>query len=128
MTEVSLISLGVTSSEAVIIRAIADIVARTRLDEPPGRTATDLAVCHAHACPLDLKRLLAAGYGNPFDPDFVHDIYGIRNHLNRETGKMGGITTHISGGHRLTAPWVPRFAARKGYSVPEGAHDKEEWR
>lgn len=41
----------------------------------------DLCATHANGCPLDFKKLLASsGF------DFAHDLFGIRNHLNRETG------------------------------------------
>ncbi len=34
---------------------------------------------------LDLDRLLAFD-----DENFIHDIWGIMRHMNRETGKLGG--------------------------------------
>jgi hypothetical protein len=43
-------------------------------------------------CPMRLEGLLNAG-----DSDFYHDLDGIRNHLNRETGKLEDC-------------FVPRFA------------------
>lgn len=45
----------------------------------------DLIACHANGCPLRLRDLLAA---RPFD--FNHDVFGIRAHIDRETGKLGG--------------------------------------
>jgi hypothetical protein len=54
----------------------------------------DLTACHANGCPLKLEELLAA---EPFD--FSHDVFGIRRHLNRETGELGGC-------------FLPRFAAK----------------
>lgn len=42
-----------------------------------------------HQCikkyPVDLSRLLKAESGN-----FVHDVFGIRRHLDRKTGKLTG--------------------------------------
>lgn len=43
----------------------------------------DLTACHCNGCTLDLTGLLNAG-----EIDFSHDIYGIRRHINRETGKL----------------------------------------
>lgn len=43
----------------------------------------DIIATHANGCPLDLDRLSAADEFN-----FVHDVFGIRRHLNRETGKL----------------------------------------
>lgn len=42
----------------------------------------DIAYCHHHA-PLDLEGLLQAR-----DADFVHDVSGIINHIDRTTGRM----------------------------------------
>lgn len=43
----------------------------------------DLIACHNNGCPLKLDALLK------FPPfDFAHDIYGIRNHINRKNGKI----------------------------------------
>lgn len=53
----------------------------------------DLTACHANGCPLDLGRLASAR-----DFDFAHDVFGIRRHISRETG-------------RLENCFVPRFAA-----------------
>lgn len=54
----------------------------------------DLTACHANACKLDLADLAAAP-----DGDFAHDVFGIRNHLNRDTG-------------RLEDCFLPRYADR----------------
>lgn len=43
----------------------------------------DITVTHCNGCPLKLADLLAAD-----DFNFSHDIYGIRRHLNRDTGKL----------------------------------------
>lgn len=47
--------------------------------------AMDIAATHANGCRLDLSRLLGADEFN-----FAHDVVGIRKHLNRETGTLGG--------------------------------------
>jgi Family of unknown function (DUF6874) len=43
----------------------------------------DLTACHANGCPMDFAKLLAAP-----DFDFIHDVAGIRRHINRETGQI----------------------------------------
>lgn len=43
----------------------------------------DLTACHANGMRLDLRGLLGAAPG-----DFGHDVFGIRRHINRETGKL----------------------------------------
>lgn len=45
----------------------------------------DINAVHANGCPLKLAELLAAP-----DFEFAHDICGIRRHLDRTTGKLGG--------------------------------------
>lgn len=43
----------------------------------------DLAATHANGCKLDLDKLLAFDNFN-----FAHDVFGIREHLDRKTGKL----------------------------------------
>ena len=43
----------------------------------------DLNATHLNGCPLDLKRLLDAD-----DFNFIHDVGGIANHLDRNTGEL----------------------------------------
>ena len=43
----------------------------------------DILATHLNGCPLKLQELLDAN-----DSNFIHDVFGIRNHLNRETGKL----------------------------------------
>jgi hypothetical protein len=50
--------------------------------------AMDLTAVHANGNRLRLSELLAAP-----DFDFVHDIDGIRRHLNRNTGALEGFFT-----------------------------------
>lgn len=52
----------------------------------------DLIACHANGCPLKLQDMLKAD-----DLNFAHDVYGIRDHIDRRTGKM-------------TRHFLPRFA------------------
>lgn len=43
----------------------------------------DITACHANGCPLRLVALL-----NSDEFTFTHDVFGIRRHINRETGKL----------------------------------------
>lgn len=54
----------------------------------------DLSAAHANGNPLRLDELLEAD-----DFNLLHDVLGIRRHLDRETGK-------------LTGCFSPRFSAR----------------
>lgn len=62
----------------------------------------DLTACHCNGCPLDLQRLLEAPLS-----DFGHDIYGIRRHINRETGQIEGC-------------FLPRFAQHQHRQTVKG--------
>lgn len=55
----------------------------------------DITAAHLNGNRLDLDRLLAAD-----DFNFMHDVFGIRRHLDRETGK-------------LLNCFSPRFSARE---------------
>lgn len=59
----------------------------------------DITACHANGSPLQLERLLEAP-----DFDFVHDMFGIRRHINRRTAKLENC-------------FVPRYAARERESA-----------
>jgi hypothetical protein len=43
----------------------------------------DLDACHSNGCALRLFDLLTAD-----DMNFAHDVFGIRRHLNRQTGQL----------------------------------------
>ena len=64
----------------------------------------DITATHLNGCPLRLEALLDADNFN-----FAHDLFGIREHLNRETGQLDGhfrprfATPAESGGHDETA-------------------------
>jgi hypothetical protein len=53
----------------------------------------DITACHANGNPLKLQELLDAD-----DFNFAHDVFGIRRHIDRQTGQ-------------LTGCFVPRFSA-----------------
>ena len=43
----------------------------------------DIDACHSNGCPLRLQELLEAD-----DTNFAHDVFGIRAHIDRTTGKL----------------------------------------
>lgn len=43
----------------------------------------DITACNANGCPLDFDSWLVSK-----DFDFVHDVVGIREHIDRETGTL----------------------------------------
>lgn len=79
--------LDTTLSEQTVITAIARracaVAADLKITYPNHDIQMDIAATHLNGCPLDLNRLLNAG-----GFDFYHDIFGIRRHLNRTTGKL----------------------------------------
>lgn len=81
--------------EAVLNRAARDFTANgwefDRLHH-----AMDLLATHANGCPLDFAAMAEGRLA-----DLAHDLGGIRKHLDRETGKLGGF-------------FLPRFAKRGG--------------
>jgi len=46
-------------------------------------TVMDVDACHSNGNPLKLQELLEAD-----DFNFAHDIFGIRQHIDRTTGKL----------------------------------------
>lgn len=44
----------------------------------------DISATHGNGCPLKLQELLDAD-----DLNFAHDVFGMRAHINRQTGKLG---------------------------------------
>jgi hypothetical protein len=84
---------NVTPEEKPIIDAIVARAAEMFPERERTDIAMDIVATHNHACQLRLADLLAADSFN-----FVHDIVGIGNRLDRET-----LT--------LTRGFWPRFAA-----------------
>lgn len=82
------ISFTATEYESGVIREIADrAVALARkydIDYPVLDATMDLLAVHSNGNALRLEELRDAP-----DFDFAHDIFGIRRHLDRETGQLG---------------------------------------
>jgi hypothetical protein len=49
----------------------------------------DVTACHTNGNPLRLEELMNA----KSDYEFMHDVLGIRKHIDRTTGKLDGIFT-----------------------------------
>jgi hypothetical protein len=92
------INFNVSAEEHALALAIAQrfVALINRPDVTVHYTAMDVVATHANGTPLRLADLLAAD-----DFDFAHDVGGIRRHLDRTTGRLGGC-------------FVPRFAVRQG--------------
>jgi hypothetical protein len=91
-------SWAVTDKDMTTILQIVDRAFNELRDRYPDHRRTlmmDLMACHSNACPLWLKGLLAAP-----TLDFSHDIGGIREHINRDTGKLDA----------GKGPFMPRYA------------------
>lgn len=92
-----MISFKVTIAEAKTIRNIvqraAAMAVEVGLDYPVIDIDMDITACHANGCPLKLSALATAD-----NFDFAHDVFGIRRHINRETGQLEDC-------------FVPRYAA-----------------
>lgn len=82
-----MISFETSKSEADIICQIADranLLSKKYDIEYKYMTAMmDITACHANGNELRLDELLKAD-----DSNFAHDVFGIRRHINRETGKL----------------------------------------
>jgi len=89
-----MISFKTTKPEFRTIAKIADratamgLQYEPQIEYPSTDAAMDITAVHANGCRLKLDDLLAA---DPFD--FAHDVFGIRRHLNRETGQLENFFT-----------------------------------
>lgn len=93
MTKQANPSFDVSPMDAWLIRKLAQR-ARTLGDQRDQTSIEmDLTAVHANGCPLVLQGLLKAD-----DFNFLHDVYGIARHLDRDSGK-------------LTNFFLPRYAA-----------------
>lgn len=82
-----MISFKTTKGEHQTIVAIADRAAAMALryesEYDRKEAMMDVTAAHANGCRLKLDELLAA---EPLD--FVHDVFGIRRHINRTNGQL----------------------------------------
>lgn len=92
------ISFERTAAEDAAILAIIDRAGEMGLIRPFDDRVSimmDLAATHANGTPMDFDRMLAAD-----DFNFAHDYCGIARHLDRRTGRLGGM-------------FLPRFARKE---------------
>lgn len=91
-----MISFKATKEDFALISKIAKravaLAAKFDVDYDIMTANMDINSCHSNGTPLRLAALLAAD-----DFNFGHDVFGIRRHINRETGKLENC-------------FVPRFA------------------
>ncbi len=79
------VSFNTTSEDRATIAEITDRVMSVAPATDRLTINMDITACHANGCPLRLKDLLEAD-----DFNFVHDVFGIHRHIDRETGQLGG--------------------------------------
>lgn len=90
-------SKSITPTDLVYIITLARAAARIGkeynldLQYPVLEASMDLEAAH-HACPLQLREMVDA-LQTAHKGDVVHDLLGIRRHLNRESGKLEGFFT-----------------------------------
>ena len=77
------VKFNLTTEERQLVEMIVDraIVADESLDRLA--VTMDITACHRNGTPLKLAELLTAD-----DFNFSHDVFGIRRHLDRKTGKL----------------------------------------
>lgn len=75
-----------TGDESRAVAAIVDRAATMQPNLNRLRLTMDITACHNHAVKLDLDGLLGATV-----EDFVHDLNGIGNHLDRQALKLEGV-------------------------------------
>ena len=89
-----MVRFDVTPNDAKVIRKIANRAVRQARDVCSVEDwAMDLTAVHTNGCRLRLRELLLAD-----DFNFAHDLFGIRRHLDRQSGELDG-------------RFLPRFAA-----------------
>lgn len=80
-------TMNVSLADAKAIQAIAE-----KVGNEEGLTvlnvAMDLTATHANGNPLRLAEMLIDASTSK-SASLLHDVYGIRRHLNRHTGKLG---------------------------------------
>lgn len=83
-----MIKWNATKAEFDIINRIAERAVKMANEHKRGSyrkmdAIMDVEACHCNGMPIDLERLLNADNFN-----FAHDVFGIRRHINRDTGQL----------------------------------------
>lgn len=83
------VSFEVTEQEMAAISKIAkravEMASVAGVDYDMMCASMDITACHANGNPLKLEELL-----NADDFNFSHDVFGIRRHIDRDTGELTG--------------------------------------
>ena len=77
------IRFDVSEEDAGLICLIVSRAMRHYPDLDEQSLSMDITACHLNGCPLRLEALEMAN-----DFDFIHDVFGIRHHMDRRTGKL----------------------------------------
>lgn len=81
------ISFDVSKQDSAVIKEIAKravaVAAKAGWKYNALDANMDITACHANGNPLQLVRLRDAD-----DFNFAHDVFGIRRHINHETGEL----------------------------------------
>ena len=67
----------------LIVKRFSTVAKRAEIEIDILSTEMDIVACHLNGCPLDFDKLLTTD-----DFTLIHDIFGIRNHIDRTTGKI----------------------------------------
>lgn len=85
--DVGLIKFSATKKEMKFIERIVERALKIAKDHEvscdKGSLLMDIEACHCNGVKLDLKKLLSFS-----NADFAHDVFGIRRHLDRDTGRL----------------------------------------
>lgn len=81
-----MINWTTTKEENKTVKLIAERAGRFKDGYPVVDTEMDILATHLNGCRLRLRDFLKARKS-----DFSHDIHGIRNCLDRTTGKLQGV-------------------------------------
>lgn len=77
------VSFSVTKRESLLIQQLASRAVKFGVPGEMVDIEMDLTAVHANGCPLNLEKMIGAT-----EFDFMHDVLGIRKHLDRQTGKL----------------------------------------
>lgn len=82
-----MVQFKATREEMHTILAIAEraqrMAVRCNVDYDFATAVMDIDACISNGCPLRLEELALAE-----DGDFAHDVFGIRRHIDRDTGTL----------------------------------------
>lgn len=86
-----MVSFETTQEESEIIKKIVKRAKSLNHRVDDCVLSLDISAVHANGCPLYLEGLLEADY-----LDFIRDVFGIMQHIDRETGQLDGFLPHFA--------------------------------